>query len=181
MLRKLFSLALNFRLQRRSGAAQRPRVVWPAFLNFPRGSLEIRGLFFAGRGLYLSTNEYCSVEIGDRVTIGPDVKILGGNHKMDYTGGHIWDFHNDNPVPSVIVIGAGAWIGANTVILDGAEIGEGCVVGAGSVVTGRLPPWTVAGGVPARKIRDRFESDDDLEVVLRATGSRLSVDDVLNG
>lgn len=110
--------------------------------------------------------------------MGPDVKILGGNHKLDYTGGHIWDFHDDNPLTKGIKIGDGAWIGANSVILDGADIGEGCVVGAGSIVTGRLPPWSVAGGVPARKIRDRFSSDDDLQQVLRATGSHLRVEDV---
>ncbi len=181
MLRKLFSLALNFRLQRRTSAVQRPRVVWPAFLNFPTGALQIRGRFFAGRGLYISTNRYCQIEIGDRVLMGPDVKILGGNHKMDYTGGHIWDFYDDNPVQGGIVIGAGAWIGANSIILDGAEIGEGCVVAAGSVVTGRLPPWSMVGGVPARKIRDRFASDIDLEVVLRNTGSPLSTFEVRNG
>jgi len=181
MLRKLFSLALNARLQLRVGAAARPRVVWPAVLNFPPGTLRLRGLFFAGRGLYLSTNQYCQVDIGDRVTIGPDVKILGGDHKIDYTGGHIWDYHDDNPVLGGITIGDGVWIGANTVILDGAEIGEGCVVGAGSVVTGRLPPWSVVAGVPARKLRDRFASDTDLEVVLRATRSQLSVGDVRRG
>lgn len=180
MFYKLFSLALNLRLKKRIGCMKTPRIVWPATLNFPPGSLTLKGFFFAGRGLYISTNPFCHIDIGDRVLMGPDVKILGGNHKMDFTEGHIWDFCEHNPQKGGIIIGNGAWIGANTVILDGAYIGEGCVVGAGSVVKGMLPPWCVAGGVPARKIRDRFADDTELAKVLEATKSKLTIDDVRN-
>jgi len=45
------------------------------------------------------------------------------------------------------------WIGANTVIMEGVEIGEGSIVGAGSVVTKSVEPYTIVGGVPARVIR----------------------------
>jgi acetyltransferase-like isoleucine patch superfamily enzyme len=180
MLRKIFSLALSCKLKWQTRSVHMPRVIWPAFLNFPPGQLQLEGQFFAGRGLYVSTNRYSPIRIGDRVTIGPDVKILGGNHKIDFTAGHIWDFNDDNPVIGGIVIGDGVWIGANSIILEGSNIGEGCVVGAGSVVTGFLPPWSVVGGVPARKIRTRFSDDSDLKAVLLATGSRLSVENVRN-
>ncbi len=49
-----------------------------------------------------------------------------------------------------IEIGEDAWIGANTVLLDGARVGAGAVVGAGSLVRGSLPPFCIAYGAPAR-------------------------------
>jgi acetyltransferase-like isoleucine patch superfamily enzyme len=47
-----------------------------------------------------------------------------------------------------------AWVGFNVIILKGVTIGEGAIVGAGSVVTRDVPPWTVVGGNPARIIRE---------------------------
>jgi len=46
------------------------------------------------------------------------------------------------------------WLGTGAVILPGVTIGEGAVVGANSVVTRSVPPYTVVGGVPARRIKD---------------------------
>jgi acetyltransferase-like isoleucine patch superfamily enzyme len=47
------------------------------------------------------------------------------------------------------------WIGANCIILPGITVGEGAVIGAGSVVTKSVPPWTIVAGVPARIVRKR--------------------------
>jgi len=54
-----------------------------------------------------------------------------------------------------IVVGDDVWIGANCVILDGANIGEGCVIGASSLVHGVLDPYGVYAGNPLRKIGER--------------------------
>jgi acetyltransferase-like isoleucine patch superfamily enzyme len=58
-----------------------------------------------------------------------------------------------------IAIGSDVWIGARTIVLDGAEIGDGAIVAAGSVVSGTIPPYAIVGGVPARVIRYRFDED----------------------
>lgn len=52
-----------------------------------------------------------------------------------------------------------AWIGFNSIILKGVTVGEGAVVGAGSVVTKDVPPWTIVAGNPARVIREIPESE----------------------
>jgi acetyltransferase-like isoleucine patch superfamily enzyme len=52
-------------------------------------------------------------------------------------------------------IGDRVWIGANSVVLDGTEIGEDCLVSAGSVVSGRIPPRTIVQGNPAKVIFTR--------------------------
>ena len=53
-----------------------------------------------------------------------------------------------------IVLGNGCWIGANVVILPGVTIGDGAVIGAGSVVTKDIPPNVVAVGSPCRVLRE---------------------------
>lgn len=55
-----------------------------------------------------------------------------------------------------ITIGNDVFIGANVIVLDGAVIGNGAVIGAGAVVSGEIPPYAIAAGVPARVIKYRF-------------------------
>lgn len=54
-----------------------------------------------------------------------------------------------------IVLEADVWLGLNVVVMDGVTIGQGAIVGAGSVVTKDIPPYAIAGGVPARVMRFR--------------------------
>ncbi len=60
---------------------------------------------------------------------------------------------------SAVLIKKGAWVGARVIILKGVTIGEGAVIGAGSVVTKNVPDWTVAAGNPARVIRQIPEGE----------------------
>ncbi|HEX7588363.1 MAG TPA: acyltransferase, partial [Anaerolineae bacterium] len=46
-----------------------------------------------------------------------------------------------------------AWVSLGSIVLKGVTLGEGCIVGAGSVVTADVPPWVVVAGNPARVIR----------------------------
>ncbi|WP_394338998.1 acyltransferase [Mucilaginibacter xinganensis] len=75
---------------------------------------------------------------------------------QDYRAGKIfienknWDVVESKP----ITIKSYAWIGMNCIILKGVTIGEGAIVGAGSVVTKDVPAWTIVGGNPAKVIKD---------------------------
>jgi acetyltransferase-like isoleucine patch superfamily enzyme len=68
---------------------------------------------------------------------------------LDLARTHDWSTVRSAPV----VIGAKTWIGFNSIILRGVRIGEGAVIGAGSVVTKDVSPWHVAAGNPCRTIR----------------------------
>jgi acetyltransferase-like isoleucine patch superfamily enzyme len=54
-----------------------------------------------------------------------------------------------------VIIGRDVWLGARVIVLAGVTIGDGCVIGAGSVVTRSLPPNSIAVGAPARVVGER--------------------------
>jgi acetyltransferase-like isoleucine patch superfamily enzyme len=92
------------------------------------------------------------VTIGHRTLIGYRTQILSGNHTVPPKPQRIFDSgHTKAPVK----IGDDVWIGANTIILPGVEIGEGAVIAAGSVVTKNVPAFSYAAGIPARVIKER--------------------------
>lgn len=63
-------------------------------------------------------------------------------------------------------IGNDVWIGYNAIILDGLEIGDGAIIGAGAVVTKNVPPYAIVAGNPARIIKYRFK-EDEIDFLLR--------------
>lgn len=74
-----------------------------------------------------------------------------GLDKKDVTSA--WDNKGD------IIIGNDVWIGYEAVIMAGVHIGDGAVIATRAVVTKDVPPYTIVGGTPARKIRLRFEEE----------------------
>jgi putative colanic acid biosynthesis acetyltransferase WcaF len=87
------------------------------------------------------------VHLGERVTIAQHVYLCAGTHDL-----------SKSSLPLVvgdINIGADVFVGAKALILPGVNLGEGSVVGAGSVVTKDVEPWTIVAGNPARPIRKR--------------------------
>ena len=111
-----------------------------------------------GKNLFANYNctiiDVAKVTIGDNCMLAPNVAI--------YTAGH--PIHPDTrrslyEYGKPVVIGDNVWIGGNAVILPGVTIGSNCVIGAGSVVTHDIPPWTVSAGNPCRVIRSITELD----------------------
>lgn len=97
------------------------------------------------------------VIIGDDVFIAPNVSIYTAYHPLKYKERNIFVKEDgtmtDNEYAKEIVIGNNVWIGGNTVILPGVHIGDGCVIGAGSVVTKDTEPNSVYAGNPAKLLR----------------------------
>ena len=91
------------------------------------------------------------IEIGDRVQVGANTTIVDTDFHPLTPEGRQLDMSNGKNKP--VVIHDDVFIGMNCLILKGVEIGEGSVVGAGSVVSKHVPPRTMVGGNPARVIR----------------------------
>lgn len=96
-------------------------------------------------------NEGAGIIIEDDVMLGSGVHIYVHNHRFDDPTIPIIDqgYHQSEAV----LLERGSWIGAGAIILPGVTIGRNSVVGAGSVVTRDVPAYTVAGGNPARILR----------------------------
>lgn len=112
---------------------------------------------------------YPKVEIGAYTLLANNIRILGGDHRYDIPGRPIMYSGRDNVRPTSI--GRDCWIGAYSIIMCGVKIGDGSIIAAGSVVTKDVEPYSIYGGVPARKIKDRFSNPDDIikhkEMLLR--------------
>jgi len=92
---------------------------------------------------------YSAIHIGRDVLIGPYTVLRAANHIFKNAHQNIQrQGHSGEP----IIIGDDVWLGAHVTVLAGINIGRGCVVGAGSVVTKNFEPFSVVAGVPAKQI-----------------------------
>jgi len=113
------------------------------------------------------------VSVASSINIGNDVMIAWGTTISDHNS-HSLVFSErandvlrwlegrkswDNVIIQPVVIQDKVWIGLHVIILSGIQIGEGAIVGAGSVVTKDVPPWTIVAGNPARIIREIPENE----------------------
>jgi len=90
-----------------------------------------------------------SVKIGNNVLIASHVAIVSETH--DYDSTNIYSTHKIAPV----LIESNTWIGSHAVILPGVTIGEGAVIGAGSIVTKNVEPFSIVAGIPAKLVKKR--------------------------
>ena len=113
-------------------------------LAMPRGApVSIGRETFIGRGAYL--DNHAPITIGEGCLLGPFLRVLTATHDPDtYT-----------LRTAAVEIGPFCWLGAGVTILPGVRIGKGCIIGAGSLVTKDIPPFSVAYGVPCRVQRTR--------------------------
>lgn len=92
------------------------------------------------------------VSIGDNCAIAPGCVIIGSNHNFNDRDLNI---KSQGLSRKGINISNDVWFGANVVVLDGGSIGEGSIIGAGSVVTKSVPPYSIAVGNPCKVIKTR--------------------------
>jgi len=110
--------------------------------------------------------------IGKFCSIGTGVNIGLGKHPIDHFSTATLFYRRQNTLGISLVdkdldfeeyqpieIGHDVWIGARAMIMDGVVIGTGAIIAANSVVTKNVPPYAIAGGVPAKVLRYRFNEE----------------------
>lgn len=128
-----------------------------AFINPPfycdYGShIEVGKNFFANYNCTII--DVAKVRIGDNCQFAPNVAIYTAGHPVHpVSRNSLYEYGVE------VTIGDNVWIGGNTVVLPGVQIGSNTVIGAGSVVTKDIPEWVVAGGNPCKVIRKITEAD----------------------
>jgi len=127
--------------------------------------------------IFIGSNSFVNGSIisAEEIRIGNDVLIAWGCHIVDHNSHSLYFEDRKNDVKDwyqgkkdwskvkrkAVSVSDKAWIGFNSIILKGVTIGEGAVVAAGSVVTKDVPPFTIAGGNPARFIRAITVNEDE--------------------
>ena len=127
--------------------------------------------FYIGRDSQIS----CDAKIGDYVMLGNKVGLVGRyDHNYQQLGTPIclsdWigdSKYNWKGLSVKVEIEDDVWIGYGSTILTGVKIGQGSIIAAGSVVTKDVEAFSIYGGVPARKLSDRFENPELLREHLR--------------
>lgn len=93
-----------------------------------------------------------TISIGSDVMMAARCAFMAANHNIDRSD---IPMNQQGGTDGPIVVGDDVWIGYDSKIMAGVHIGNGAVIGAGSVVTKNVPPYAVVGGVPARIIKYR--------------------------
>lgn len=146
--------ALNDKLSEILGQCDADTVVNPPFLCDYGKHIRVGKRFFANFGFTVLDEAY--VTIGDDCFIGPNVSIYTACHSTDPV-----ERNTRDEWARPVSIGNNCWIGGSVTILPGISIGEGCTIGAGSVVVKDIPAHCIAAGNPARIIR-KLHTDEDL-------------------
>ena len=105
-------------------------------------------------GIGIRCELYGSVTLGNDVMMGPEVVIYTSGHRHDRTDIPMREQGTTEQKP--VVIGNDVWLGRRVLVMPGVHIGDGCIIGAGAVVTKDIPPYSVAGGVPAKILKSRI-------------------------
>jgi len=136
-----------------------------------RHSITIGDNFYMGRFSQIE----CDAIIGDNVMFANFVGVVGKyDHHYQQVGvptrlaSRIRDKdYNWKGLDSKVVIEDDVWVGYRSILVSGIRVGTGSIIAAGSVVTKDVEPYSIYGGVPAKKICNRFDDPADLEEHIR--------------
>ena len=112
-----------------------------------------------GKGCFIGDNVRIDAGHSDMITLEDGVSIAGGTrllcHQRDFTNYYVGsDYLGLGYIVKPIVLKKGCLIGMESFVMSGVTVGEGAIVGAGSLVTKDVPAWTIATGRPAKVVKE---------------------------
>ncbi len=130
------------------------------FGTYSFNTIEVGDDVYIGKGALLMASD-SKIKLGSKIMFGPNVSLLGGDHNTTILGEYMFDVKGklpENDLP--IIIEDDVWIGSGAIITKGVKIGRGSIIAAGAVVIKDVPPYSVAGGIPAKVIKKRFSETE---------------------
>jgi len=137
---------------------------------------------YFGDNIYIAPNFHISarnLRIGNNIIIGPNLLLECDDHVFRHVGKTIWSTYTKERIIGFVTIEDDVWIGGNVTVLKNVIIGEGCIVGAASVVTKSLPPYTVCIGSPCRPVKGRFNAEE-LKTHLSLVNSQYTFNKIID-
>lgn len=115
-----------------------------------------------------------TIKVGNFCSIAQEVCAIVAGHNLNWVSTYPFSFRGfekakdieGHPRAYEIVIGNDVWIGRKTLFLGDVDVGDGAVIGAGTVVRGKVEPYSIVIGNPSRFIKKRF-SDSQIEKLLK--------------
>ena len=145
--------------------------------SFSYDNIEVGDDVSFGSGALLLAAK-SKIIIGNKVMFGPKVTIVGGRHNTSVVGRFMYDVHEKRLDDDLgVIFEDDIWVGSCAIILRGVRVGRGSIVAAGALVNKSVLPYTIVGGIPAKKISMRFNDIDTImthEAMLYPPENRLS-------
>jgi acetyltransferase-like isoleucine patch superfamily enzyme len=166
LFRKLRFVYLIYIKWRRFSFGKNPYIGRSVYM-WAKNSITVGDNFYIGKFSQIE----CNAEIGDNVLIANRVGIVGRyDHNYSQIGvpirlaSEIRDKdYNWKGLNEKVIISDDVWVGYGSIILSGVKIGQGSIIAAGSLVTKDVEPFSIYAGVPAKKIKNRFDNEVDME------------------
>ena len=142
------------------------------------------GSFTYGKINVSASNDQSKLYIGNYCSIADNVEFfLANDHPTHYISTYpfktkLIDGKPESVSKGNIVVGDDVWIGNDVKIMSGVSIGQGAIIAAGAIVTRDIPPYAIAGGIPAKVIKYRFDNSI-IEELCKIDYSQISREFVL--
>ena len=148
--------------------------LWNSACHFDKTTTLTRGTRICdstiGRYSRVAGAQVMHTTIGSFSSIAGNTLLGPGQHPTNYLTAHRAFYKGNEWHPEWkgdvvfdenkrIFVGSDVWIGRNCIIMDGVSIGDGAIIAAGAVVTKDVPPFAIAGGVPAKVLKLRFTQE----------------------
>jgi chloramphenicol O-acetyltransferase type B len=127
--------------------------------------VNLGGQVVVGSHCYIGQYSYIGPQthIGDFCIFADNINIVGSDHKFEDPNLPIILSGRPTEQP-VTLIGDDVWLGHGVVIMRGVKIGDGAIVGANAVVTQNIEARTIYAGIPAKKLRNRFDVSENCDI-----------------
>ena len=129
-----------------------------AYTRIGYKSYDNNALVFRWSNAPLIIGKYCSISYNVRFIMDE------GNHTSNIISSYPFKTNKSKQKNPGIIVGNDVWIGMNAIIMYGVSIGDGATIAAGSVITKDVAPYTIVGGVPAKRIKEKCTHEEAIKM-----------------